>query len=657
MNYHKDIQFIKQLLANGKNDLARDLMEKIYQNNKKDYFLENFYGAFLALNGDEKQQDLAIIKFKNSILLNDKFSEAYYNLSCILFKKEQFLNCEEYLKVSLLLEPENIDYKNLLGLNYIKLKKFNDAIKLFNLVLKNQLDNVDAYFGLGIIYTQLGELHKAIFFLEKAIDLNINRVEAYIELSNCYSKTNANFFANLKLTSKGINLFKSSSLYILHAKNLSQFSKMDEAFLYFEKAIELEPDNLRNYHSHLFYLNYKSNLDFNYYLETAKKFENKYLFLNKFEKYENNLKLIQKIKIGFVSYDFRDHALMYQIFNVIKELYKNNDFVIYGYYSHSIEDEVTLKIKEYFHSWVNISQMNDTEATNRIRSDEVFILFDLGGYTTGNRIGIFIQRAAPNQISWAGYLNTTGLNNIDYIVTDFMVIKDNFKNNYKEKIIALPDLWTVLSDFKMPNIDEVSITTPALKNNYITFGCFANINKINKDVFNLIIKILETIPNSRIIFQSENFGDLDFKKYFLNIFTLQSIDKNRLTFFGHFLSRHDFLLKFNEIDIVIDTFPYNGHTTNLEAAWMCVPVLTKNGDNFLSRCGVSINSILNLDELIYENDDDCLLKLKNLNDNYKNIQLIKEKIIKRKKTSLIFDYKKFTNNLSKEIYKIVEQKR
>ena len=81
-----------------------------------------------------------------------------------------------------------------------------------------------------------------------------------------------------------------------------------------------------------------------------------------------------------------------------------------------------------------------------------------------------------------------------------MVIKDNFKNNYKEKIIALPDLWTVLSDFEMPNIDEVSTTTPALKNNYITFGCFANINKINKDVFNLIIKILETIPNSRNIF-------------------------------------------------------------------------------------------------------------------------------------------------------------
>lgn len=185
----------------------------------------------------------------------------------------------------------------------------------------------------------------------------------------------------------------------------------------------------------------------------------------------------------------------------------------------------------------------------------------------------------------------------------------------------------------MPNIDEVSITTPALKNNYITFGCFTNINKINKDVFNLIIKILETIPNSKIIFQSENFDDLDFKKYFLNIFSIQNIDKNRLIFFGRFLSRHNFLLKFNEIDIVIDTFPYNGHTTNLEAAWMCVPVLTKNGDNFLSRCGVSINSILNLDELIYENDDDCLLKLKNLNDNYKNIQLIKEKIIKGKKNN------------------------
>jgi predicted O-linked N-acetylglucosamine transferase (SPINDLY family) len=119
--------------------------------------------------------------------------------------------------------------------------------------------------------------------------------------------------------------------------------------------------------------------------------------------------LQKRIKLGFVSYDFRDHVIMYQIFDVLKELYNKNEFIIYGYFNHETEDDITNEVKKYFHFWVNISKMKDVEATNRIRSDEIYILFDISGYTVGNKIGIFIQRAAPIQISWAGYLNSTGL--------------------------------------------------------------------------------------------------------------------------------------------------------------------------------------------------------------------------------------------------------
>ena len=507
---------------------------------------------------------------------------------------------------------------------------------------------------MGIIYYQTEEFHKAIFFFKKAIDLKINRVEAYIQLSKCYNKTHNNYCENLKLTSEAVKLFRSSLLFILHAKNLFRFIKIEEGFLYMQESIKLDSCILYYYHTYLFYLNYKPNLNFNDYLELAKKFETKYLEMNEFKKYDSNFKLQKRIKLGFVSYDFRDHVIMYQIFDVLKELYKNSEFILHGYYNNLADDNITKEVKKCFHFWVNISEMTDSEATNRIRSDEISILFDLSGYTSGNKIGIFIQRAAPIQISWAGYLNSTGLKNMDYIIADSSVVPVNAKNMFIESIIRLPNAWTTLSELGMPITSEVSAITPAICNKYLTFGCFSKIYKINKEVINFIIKILKNIENSRFIFQSEYFEDLDYKNYFINIFTTNEIEKERLVFLGD-LKRNKFLSKYNEVDIIFDTFPYGGGTTSLEASWMCVPIITKEGDTFLSRCGLSINFNLGLSEMVYKNEDECINKIKSFNNDYNKIQLIKEKLIKNKNLQPLFDSKMFANDLSKQIYQVIKK--
>jgi predicted O-linked N-acetylglucosamine transferase (SPINDLY family) len=654
MNYKEEINSIKELLAEGNLDLARELIDNIYKKNVNDFFLENFYGAFLALDSDKAKQDLAIIKFKRSIELNDKFAEPYYNLARIFFNRENYYDCVELLKSSIVQEPDNPHYKNLLGHTYIKLKKYIEAAELFNLIIKNEFDNASAYFGLGLVYYQTEEFHKAIFFFKRAIDLKINRVEAYIELSKCYNKTHTNYYENLRLTSEAVKLFQSSLLFILHAKNLFRFMQNEEGFLYMQESVKLDSDILDYYHIYLFYLNYKLDLNFNDYLELAKKFETKYLEINQFKKYDSNLKLQKRIKLGFVSYDFRDHVIMYQIFDVLKELYNKNEFIIYGYFNHETEDDITSEVKKYFHFWVNISKMKDVEATNIIRSDEICILFDISGYTVGNKIGIFIQRAAPIQISWAGYLNSLGLKNIDYIIADSNVVPTNSKNTYIEKIIRMPNVWTTLSELGMPNLSEVTTTTPAIYNKYLTVGCFSNIHKINNEVINLIIKILKNIRNSKFIFQSEFFEDLHYKNYFINIFTENGIEKERLELLGY-LKRNKFLLKYNEIDIIFDTFPYGGGTTSLEASWMCVPIITKEGDTFLSRCGLSINFNLGLGEMVYKNEDECINKIKSFNNDYNKIQLIKEKLIKNKNLHQLFDSKMFANDLSKQIYQVIKE--
>ena len=654
MNYKEEIISIKELLAVGNIDSAKKLLDNIYNNNLNDFFLENFYGAFLALDPDKNKQDLAIIKFKRSIELNDKFSEPYYNLARIFFNRENYFDCIEFVKRSIVLDPDNLHYKDLLGHAYIKLKKYFEAKELFNLIIKNEFDNANAYFSLGIIYYQTEEFHKAIFFLKKAIDLKINRVEAYIELSKCYNKTHNNYCENLKLTSEAVKLFRSSLLFILHAENLFRFLKIEESFLYMEESIKLDPCILNHYHIYLFYLNYKFNLNFNDYLELAKKFETKYLEINKFKKYDTNLKMQKKIKLGFVSYDFRDHVIMYQIFDVLKELHKNSEFILYGYYNNAVDDNVTKEVKKYFHFWLNISEMSDSESTNRIRNDEINILFDLSGYTTGNKIGIFIQRAAAIQISWAGYLNSAGLKNMDYIIADSNVVPVNSKNIFMERIIRLPNAWTTLSELGMPVTTQVSNITPAIFNKYLTFGCFSKIYKINNEVIDLIIKILKNITNSRFIFQSEYFEDLDYKNYFINIFTTNGIEKERLVLLGN-LKRNEFLLKYNKVDIIFDTFPYGGGTTSLEASWMCVPIITKEGDTFLSRCGLSINFNLGLSKMVYKNEDECINKIKSFNNDYNKIQLIKERLIKNKNLHPLFNSKMFTNDLSKQIHQVIKE--
>jgi predicted O-linked N-acetylglucosamine transferase (SPINDLY family) len=349
---------------------------------------------------------------------------------------------------------------------------------------------------------------------------------------------------------------------------------------------------------------------------------------------------------------------MFQIFDIIKELKNNNKFSLYAYSTNEVEDEITPDIKKHFHFWKNISNKNDSEAVGEIRDDQIDILFDLSGYTKGNRIGIFIQRAAPIQISWAGYLNSTGLKDIDYIVGDPYVFPIEEINYFPEKIIRQKHIWTCLSDVGLHNIEKknIGMITPALKNNYLTFGCFSKISKINISVIDLYSKILTNIINSKLIIQSPQFDDPMIKKYFLNLFNKNKIEDDQIIFIGN-LQRDQLLLKYNEIDICLDTFPYGGGTTNLEASWMCVPILTRKGSNFLSRCGESINTNLGLQELIYKDEQECIDKLKKINSDYKNLQLIKENLFKKKNNSCLFNSELFAKTFSEELYKIINKNR
>ena len=358
----------------------------------------------------------------------------------------------------------------------------------------------------------------------------------------------------------------------------------------------------------------------------------------------------KKIKLGFVSGDFREHAVGYQVFEVVRYLSKNNDFELYAYYNDLEEDELTKKFKEIFKFWRSIKKMSDSMVINQIKLDEIEILVDLSGYTEGNRLQVFFNKPASIQVSWAGYLASTGLKEIDYIIVDEHIAANlDVKNQFTEKLWKLKNTWSVLA----PTDNIVLADIPAKKNGYITFGSFNNLKKINNKVINLWSQILYQCKNSKLILMTSQFKDKKFIEYFSKFFLDQGVNLKQLVFREE-TNRNDLLNLYNSIDISLDTFPYNGGTTSLESIFMCVPVLTKKGNTFLSKCGESINTSIGLSDWIAENDEDYLLKAINFANDFIKLQEVKSYLINNRNYFKLFDSKDFADQLSNSFKKMLQ---
>ena len=239
--------------------------------------------------------------------------------------------------------------------------------------------------------------------------------------------------------------------------------------------------------------------------------------------------------------------------------------------------------------------MSDEEVTELIQKDEIDILVDLAGHTANNRILVFARKPAPIQISWIGYLATTGLSTMDYKIADnYTDPPGKTEQFYTEKLMRLPESFLCyLPDKDSPEVGPL----PALSTGHITFGSFNNFAKVTSEVFALWAKILNELPDSRLILKGKSFRDKTTCQYAINMFTQRGIAAERITLQPSDPSpKH--LESYNLVDIGLDTFPFNGAATTCEAMWMGVPVITLAGTAYHSRVGVSLLSNVGLPELI-----------------------------------------------------------
>jgi len=590
-----------------------------------------------------KNYDSAIEYGKRALYFSPTNAYIYYTLGNAFSEKKQFYKAISCYQRALELNPNDSKLFYSLGLAFKYRGKLEEAKSCFNEALRLNPNLVDAYINLGVIFNEKRNFVESTDYFEKALQLDPTNSFAYHGIAHNLFEINQ-FQEAIKYYEKSLNLFPNNAdVYNNIGIILMTQGKLDEAKKYFKHALKLKPDELRPYANILMMMNYNSDYDakriFSEHVQFAKHFcdplyPTTHLYTNK--RTPN-----RRLKVGYVSPDFRRHPVACFIEPVIK-VHSNEYFDVYCYSNSKIRDQVTERIQRYADHWRDITEITDEEASGLIRVDEIDILVDLAGYTGDNRVQLFARKPAPIQVSWIGYLTTTGLSAINYKIadnyTDPLCMTEQF---YTEELIRLPESFLCyLPDEDSPKVNNL----PALLTGNITFGSFNNFRKVRPEVFTLWAKVLNVIPGSRLIMKGKNFFDKSTCQYAINMFIQRGIAPERITLLSSDPSpKH--LESYNQVDIGLDTFPFNGAATTCEAMWMGVPVITLAGAAYHSRTGISLLSNVGLPELVAKTSDEYVSIAVNLAKDLQRLRSIRERLRDMIKYSPLCDAKKFTLSL------------
>ena len=539
---------------------------------------------------------------------------------------------------------DNTFYKKIEEL--FKNKQFETVKFEIDLLDEGDKRNPFLYNILGIIEATNNNNAEAKKYFNLAIEIDKYYLQSLINLSNLsYIDKD---FQNIIALFKNYHLkFPDNDRAILILADLCFSAGFIEETIHFhKKLIKIGKYQKKDLAALIFLLNYSNKYSDEEYKKYCKIYDEilrKNKINYKISKTEHDI-----AKIGFLSYDLRDHSVGYFLKDFIKKLNeKNLKTIAFNLFKFNKDDLFTSDLKNSFTEWYDVSDHNDKDLSDFIYSKKVHYLIDLAGYSTGNRLQVFKNKPAPVQISWLGYCNDTHINEIDYIVADENVVSEkNYANS--KKIIKMPKIWNSLSKLEDVKTNEL----PFIKNKIFTFGCFNNFLKISEETIEIWAKILGEFNNSKLVLKNSVSADKNYKKYLIEKFG-NKVDENRIIILNYEKKKRKHLEHYLNIDLCLDTFPYNGVTTTFESLWMGVPVITLKGDRFVSRCGFSINKNAKLDDYVVNNKNDYISKALEFKtvEGIKKLQTFRKNLRKRLIKSPLFDVNEFSDSFIEKIKK------
>ncbi|MBJ6751683.1 O-linked N-acetylglucosamine transferase family protein [Geomonas anaerohicana] len=501
----------------------------------------------------------ALPHFERAAQLVPQWSEAHGNLGFALARVGRMEEAAGELTEACRLEPGHAGYRNNLGLALSELGRGEEAQASFQEAIRLDPRYPEPHSNLAILYERFGNGAAAIDSLRQALRLRPDFPEAHHNLGNA-------------LKSQG---------------------RHEEAIAHYREALRLKPDYLEARSSLLFALLYGTQVaEETIFAEHAAFGASQRRAV---KPHDNAPDPDRVITIGYVSADFREHAVARFIAPVLAH-HDRSRFRVLCYSNVAVPDAKSCELAGLCDRFVNIAGLPDDQAEELLREDGIDILVDLSGHSAGNRLPLFARKPAPVQVTWIGYPFSTGLDSIDYRISDAFCDPPGTTERYhSEELIRLPGTF---SCFAPPKDAPAVAPPPCLASGEITFGSFNNPAKITGETLAIWADVLRAVPGSRLLLKGYSLACAKGRQRFLDAFAAAGIDTGRLELVGNTPSYRDHLALYGKVDIALDTFPYHGTTTTCEALWMGVPVVTLAGSTHRSRVGATLLHSVGLDGLV-----------------------------------------------------------
>lgn len=549
------------------------------------------YNRGIALH-NLRQFEAAIESYRRAVSLDPGFSHAWNNLGTSLQRIGKVREALECLKRAIELAPDSPAAHNNLGTALQSLSRFAEASDCFQRAIALDPNNAEAHNNLGNALRKLGRPEEALASYRKALSLRDDSPDIYSNLGNILKEFGRLDHA-LACYERALSLApQSAHVHNNLANTFKEAGQLDEAIACYRKAMTVRPD-LVVAHSGLAYtMHFHPSFDAASILKEHKAWNVAHARQYAVERrtFEIDRSPDRPLRIGYISPDFRDHVVGRLLLPLLENHHRSS-FEVFCYADVTTPDSMTDRLQKCASHWQVTFGDSDEQLAQRIRNDRIDILVDLTMHMAGNRLLAFARRPAPVQVTYLAYCSTTGLETMDWRLTDPFLDPPGTDGFYTERSYRLPrTYWCYQAP---PEAPEIALL-PAEMSGHITFGSLNNFCKVSRPAMETWAKILLALPTSRLILHAhEGVHRRRTKDFFASL----GVSPDRIEFVG-FEPMERYLKQYHRIDIALDSFPYAGGTTTFDALWMGTPVVTLNGQTAVGRGGVSILSNLGLAEFV-----------------------------------------------------------
>lgn len=612
------------------------------------------------LNSELSRPREAVTAFRELLAIAPDHVEALADLASALHQIGDTTEALEHYERALQGAPNDVDLLSNYATALYDVGDSERAIAIFERGLALQSRHEKLWYNLGLAQVARERFEDALSAFKKTIEINPDHPRAKFQLALllCAGREleeSADLHAQSQTSTR-----ERASVYLNAGYARMTEGRTDKAIGLFRKALAVDPDYELAWHNLMMVLNYHEADDAPLMISEHQAWGRRHEDLSAARTHPNDPSPQRRLRIGYISPDFRTHSISYFIEPVLAR-HDAEQVEVFCYANHAKSDEVTARLKGYAHHWREIRGRSDDAVADMIQQDQIDILIDLALHTGDNRMLVLARKPAPIQGTWLGYAATSGLKAIDFRLTDDWIDPPGSEQFNVEQLVRLPQTQWVYR----PPVEAAEVSPlPSERNGFVTFGVATNLAKINEPTIELWTRVLRETPGSILSIKAAlrdrpsepavaesplgRYGAeqvwKQLRQYLCELLAKGGISEDRLRLVGG-SPMTDYLNWFSGIDMILDTFPFTGGTTTCHALYMGVPVVTRTGNLPVSRVGSSILHNVGLGELVAQSPEEFVKIAIELAQDRARLGDLRRTIRERMKQSPLMNEPQFVRNL------------